>query len=544
MRKRNMMKKVAARLVGGAVGIAMIAGCLAGCGGGGGKAGGAKNNGKSIQIYAQTNGLGQDWLNHAAEAYREKTGTEVNVLFDAYISTNICTTFEAEKAEVADLYFIQTDEWRSLFTDGYLEDLTDFMEEKGDDGKSLNDRMTVEKRWIWNEEGNESQVYVPLTKAPQGIVYNKEMMNYICHDVLGWEDGHDYPVSTRELKEVIEAMNKISEKGEKKDLFTYDQNGKAMDVKPFVWSGSTGMLGFFTYAWLDQYWGDQGWEAFYSQVDNCDMLNDEGLYLVYQTMVDLLGLEEDSNGEWISSTSVPNCVSYNHTSAQSQFLMNHAVMCPTGSWFYSEMQSTIEDVDNLGFMPIPYLSDEEGNPITDEGVEMQKNEDGSYKNCAHLNDADFFVIPTKASDENKEIAKDFLKFMFSEDYMPTLQTDLQAPLCFDFDDSSVEKTVWLKEVSTLVDNTANVRSWFGTKTQVYGKITIYYNPQEAPFSRLSISGFGSSKKLVDSATGKEISSKADAAGVAVTENVYKYVSENYKTAAAKWASTKEWLERH
>lgn len=540
MKRRNWVTKLAA------AGMAAIlaAGMLTGCGTGSGESGGAKSNGKSIQIYAQTNGLGQDWLNHAAEAYRKKTGTEVNVLFDAYISTNIRTTFEAEKAEVADLYFIQTNEWRQLFQDGYLEDLTDLLNEKDENGKSLNNRMSVEKTWIWNDAGEESQVYVPVTKAPQGIVYNKKMMNYLCHDVLGWEEGHDYPVNTKELKDVIAAMEETSKKGEQKELFTYTQNGKTMDVKPFVWSGSTGMLEFFTYAWMDQYWGDKGWEAFYSQVDNCDMLKDDCLYLVYQTMVDLLGLEEDSNGEWISSTSVPNCVSYNHTSAQSQFLMNHTVMCPTGSWFYSEMQSTIEDVDNLGFMPIPYLSDDAGNPITDEGVEMQKNEDGSYKNCAHLNDADFFVIPTRASDENKEIAKDFLKYMFSEDYMPTLQTDLQAPLCFDFDDSSVEKTAWLKEVSTLVDNTTNVKSWFGTKTQAYGKITIYYNPQEAPFSRLSISGFGSSKKLIDSATGKEISNRQDATGIAVTENVYNYVYNNYKTAASNWPIVKEWLERH
>ena len=540
MKRRNWVTKLAT------AGMAAIlaAGMLTGCGTGSGESGGAKSNGKSIQIYAQTNGLGQDWLNHAAEAYRKKTGTEVNVLFDAYISTNIRTTFEAEKAEVADLYFIQTNEWRQLFQDGYLEDLTDLLNEKDENGKSLNNRMSVEKTWIWNDAGEESQVYVPVTKALQGIVYNKKMMNYLCHDVLGWEEGHDYPVNTKELKDVIAAMEETSKKGEQKELFTYTQNGKTMDVKPFVWSGSTGMLEFFTYAWMDQYWGDKGWEAFYSQVDNCDMLKDDCLYLVYQTMVDLLGLEEDSNGEWISSTSVPNCVSYNHTSAQSQFLMNHAVMCPTGSWFYSEMQSTIEDVDNLGFMPIPYLSDDAGNPITDEGVEMQKNEDGSYKNCAHLNNADFFVIPTRASDENKEIAKDFLKYMFSEDYMPTLQTDLQAPLCFDFDDSSVEKTAWLKEVSTLVDNTTNVKSWFGTKTQVYGKITIYYNPQEAPFSRLSISGFGSSKKLIDSATGKEISNRQDATGIAVTENVYNYVYNNYKTAASNWPIVKEWLERH
>lgn len=537
--KRNRMKQLAAA----GMAAVLTAGLLTGCGGGAGGEG-VKSNGKEIQIYAQTNGLGQDWLNNAAKAYQKKTGTTVNVLFDAYISTNIRTTLEAEKAQVADLYFIQTGEWSQLFRDGYLEDLTELLEEKGESGKSLNDRMILEKTWIWNADGEERQVYVPVTKAPQGIVYNKKMMNYLCHDVLGWGKGHDYPVSTKELKEIIAALEETSKKGDQKELFTYMQNGKTMDVKPFVWSGSTGMLEFFTIAWREQYWGEQGLEAFYNQLDNCDMLKDDCMYLIYQTMVDLLQLEEDTNGEWISTTSVPNCVSYNHTSAQSQLLMNTAVMCPTGSWFYSEMKSTIEDLDNLGFMPIPYLSDDQGNPITDEGVVLPKNADGSYANRAHLNAQDFFVIPTRASEENKEIAKDFLKFMFSEEYMPSLQTDLQAPLCFDFDDSTVERTTWLEEVDAFINKTSYVKNWYGTKLQVYGKIGFYNNPVEAPFSRLSISSFGSSKKLVDSATGKEISSKADATGIAVTENVYNYVYNNYEAAAGNWPSTKEWLERH
>lgn len=536
------MKKVAAKITAAVLTLAMTAGCLVGCGGSGG--GSAKSNGKSISIYAQTNGLGQDWLNNAAKAYQEKTGTEVSVLFDTYISTNLRTTLENESAEVADLYFVQTGEWHTLFTDGYLEDLTDFMNEKDDSGKSLNDRMTVAKEWGWNEAGEERQVYVPVTKAPLGIVYNKEMMSYLCHDVMGWEDGHEYPVSTKELFELIGAMEKVSKQGDKKELFTYSQNGQTLDVKPFVWSGSTGMLEFFTYAWMDQYWGEKGWEAFYSQQENCDLLNDEMFYLIYQTMMDLLKLEEDKNGDWISATSVPNCVSYNHTSAQSQLLMNHAVMCPTGSWFYSEMKSTIENLDNLGFMPVPYLSDEAGNPMTDEGVEMPKNEDGSYANYSRLNSADFFTIPTRASEEGKENAKDFLQFIFSEEYMPSLQTDLQSPLCFTFDDSGVEKTGWFGELDTFMSKVTCLSTYYGTKLQVYGKINLYNNPTQAPFSRLSISGFGSSKKLVDSATGKEISKREDAKGVAVTENVYNYVYNNYKAAVDSWSNVKDFLQRH
>ena len=279
---------------------------------------------------------------------------------------------------------------------------------------------------------------------------------------------------------------------------------------------------------------------FYNQYDNCDMLKDEAFYVIYQEIVDLLGLEEDSNGDYYSTTSIPNCVSYNHTASQSQLLLNKAIMCPTGSWFYSEMKESVTDESAWGFMPIPYLSDDAGNPITADGVEMPKNEDGSYANYTYLNSPDYFAVPSRA--DNQEDAMDFLRFMFSTEYMPTLQTDLQSPLCFEFDDSSVKKTAWFSEVADLVEITTGADVFTGNKMQVFGKIGYYHNPETAPFSRLSQSGFGSSNKLIDSATGKEISTVDQATGVAVTENVYKYVNGNYNTAAAEWNENRRLVE--
>ena len=49
-----------------------------------------------------------------------------------------------------------------------------------------------------------------------------------------------------------------------------------------------------------------------------------------------------------------------------------------------------------------------------------------------------------------------------------------------------------------------------------------------------MSGFGSSEKLIDSATGRMISSESEATGTAVTENVYNYVIKNHKAAVDGW----------
>ncbi len=532
------MKKKMTRVLALTLSCVLAVGALAGCSGNGGSKKG--KNGKSLQIYAQTDGLGQNWLKNAAKAYEEKTGTAVEVQFDAFLSGNLTTTLENESMDVADLYFVQTFEWGQWSYNDYLVDLTDFMNEKGDDGKSLNDRMTASMRYVPDAEGNKKQTIVQFTKAPTGLAYNKKMMNYICHDVLKWEDGHDYPVSTKELYEVMDAMEKITKDGSNKDLFTYSQNGQTLDVKPFSWSGSVGMLEFMTFSWLYQYLGEEGMTKYYNQYENCDMLNDDAFYIVYQAVVDMLKLEEDSNGDYISTTSIPNCVSYNHTASQSQLLLGKSLLCPTGSWFYSEMKESITDGDNWGFMPVPYLSDEAGNPITAKGVEMPKNEDGSYANYTYVNTPDYFTISKRA--KNQDEAKAFLRFIFSEEYMTNLQNDVQAPLSFSFDNSKVEKTAWFNEVDTLVNKTTAADVFTGNKMQVYGKIGYYYNPNSAPFSRLSQSGFGSNTKLIDSATGKEVTDASKAQGVAVSENVYNYVHGNYNTALTAWNEARRIVE--
>ena len=525
------MKKVTKRTIACILTLVFVLG-LAGCGNGNG---GAKSNGKTLSIVAQTNGLGQDWLMNAAKAYENKTGTKVEVEFDAYLSSNLTTTLESSATEVADLYYAATYEWAVWsYKDDLVVDLTDFMNEKGEDGKSLNERTNCYYRYVTTEDGTQKQTIVPLENAPSGLVYNKKMMKYICQDILGWEKEHEYPVNTKELQEVIDAVAKVQKDGSNKELFTYSQNGQTLDVETFVWSGSVGMLEFLTKSWIAQYLGEEGLTEFYSQYESCDMLNHEAFYVAYQKMIDLLQLTEDSDGEYYSETSVPNCVSFNHTASQSQFLMNKALMCPTGSWFYSEMKETITDLDNIGFMPVPYLSDDAGNPITGEGVEMPKDADGNYLSVCMAGTPDYFIIPQRS--EKQDEAKEFLRFIFSTEYMPNLANDLQAPLAIDFDDSKCDKNAWYKEVDDAMERIHMADVWTGTKMQAYSKIGLYYNPATPPFSQLSMSSFGSSTKLLDSATGKMITDVSQASGTAVTENVYNYVNGNYKAAKDDWAN--------
>lgn len=485
--------------------------------------------GEVIDIVIQTNGLGEDWINNAAKAFRDETGIQVNVNFDAFAIGNMNTVLTTESVEAADIYFGQTFEWVEWLSNDLIVDLSDVMNDTAD-GKSLNDRCLTQDYFILDKNGNKKQGIVPLTLGPLGIAYNKQMMDYLCHDVLGWEDGHDYPTTTKELEEVFAAMESTQASGKNDALFTYKSGGKTVDVEPLAWSGTVGTLEFLFKAWIQQYWGPEYLDKFYAQQDNCDMYNDEGFYICYQKIVDLLQLQENDDGIVVSGSSIPNCLSYNHEESQMQFLLGHSLMIPSGSWLYSEMSTVIMDVNNWGFMPVPMLTDDSGNPITKEGVEMPKNADGSYAPYLDVNTQDFLCIPTKS--DKVDLAKKFLKFIFSEKYLPTLEETLQAPVCFECDDADVKYNAWAKSVAAIVETSTLGRNY--TSNPMFGIGALNYCGDGLPYARLSQGGYGSITKLYDTATGEVITDASLAKGFAITENVYRYVQSNYNYRLQHW----------
>ena len=253
---------------------------------------------------------------------------------------------------------------------------------------------------------------------------------------------------------------------------------------------------------------------------------------------DLMAITTDENGNVYSANSIPNCVSYNHTASQSQLLLGKALMIPAADWFYTEMEATIEDGENIGFMPVPWMSDEEGNPLTAEGVEMPQNADGTYRPYDYYTSyLGYACIPVDA--QNKDGAKQFLRFLTSSEYLPKYASDVQTCMAYEFDESQVEASSWYEKVLAVRDACEMASFNADSKLVSYGRISFYNNPSTAPYSQLSTGAFGSTEKLIDSATGKELKEGETPIGVAVTENVYKYVQSNHKAAVAGWAEAKK-----
>lgn len=534
------MKK---RLLALTLGICLLAGSLAGCGkteDSEKQKGGAELTGEKITITAQLHGYGQEWLENAAEEFTYQTGIEVECTFDALLSSNLTTILETKGVEKSDIYYAGSYEWSKWLTSGLIEDLTEFMSEpdENEGGKSINERITTSIKYLIDDEGNKAQGIFPFSGSVQGVAYNKEIMSYIAHDLLGWEEGHEYPINTKELFEVVDALNTAVEQGKNKELLTYSQDGKQFNVKALTWSGSVGTMELFFYPWFGQYVGQEQLSAYLAdEDDNPDMYDCEAMFYVYQLICDLMDITKDETGNVYSANSIPNCVSYNHTASQSQFLLGKSLMIPTGDWFYTEMEASIEDDSAWGFMPVPWMSDEDGNPITAEGVEMPKDADGNYKPYDYSSSSGaFMVIPSEA--RNKENAKKFLRFMVSSEYLPRLEEDMQSCLCFEVDHTKVEKTAWFEEVLKVQDKVVKADYFSPHKMVLYGQMSFYKNPGTTPYTSLATGRFGSVEKMVDSATGKTLNSGDTPTGVAVTENVYKYVIGNAESAKRVWDEAK------
>lgn len=522
------------------IAMALVLGMVCTVAGCGGKKGAHELTGESISVVIQTNGLGTAWIEDVAEKYTYETGVEVNVQFDALVNSNLLTILTTDVMDCADVYFGQTSEWADWLKNDLIVDITDIYTDSSD-GKSLADRCIVQDYYVENTDGSKRYGMLPLSMGPIGMAYNKEMMDYLCHDVLKWEEGHDYPTTTAELKQVTDALKSVVKDGSNKELFSYTSAGKELDVKAWAWSGSIGTLEFLFKPWIQQYFGEEKMNEFFSQQSNPDMFNDEAFYVCYQKIMDLLELEEKSDGSVSSSSSIPNCLSYNHTESQTQFLLGHSLLVPAGSWLYTESTDLMADMDNWGFMPVPTMTDDNGKALCADGVTVPTDEKGNYVQYLGINTQDFVFIPSRS--EKHDLSKAFLKYMFSETALATIEENIQAPVCFECDDEKIELNNWAKQVNEFVKNAVKANSLCTTYSTnpMFGVGALNFVSDTLPYAKLSQAGYGSIKKYYDSKTLKPIASVKEATGVAITENVYNYVKWNYNYKISHWQEFKQKL---
>ena len=390
MFKKSLLVSIAA--------LALCTGALASCGGSSKKEG-------TLYVCVYDGGYGTEWIDSLAKKYEEQTG--VRVEWEA--NASILSTIENQLTGVPDfdIYMSHDINWKEYAKAGLLENLDDLYESDvkvGSSTKKFKDRVVADAINASKLDGHFYKVC--YTQGVGGLVYNADMFR---------ENNWEVPTTYAELQTLCQTI--------------VDANIKVGRdaVAPIAWggSGSEFYWDYVVYEWwaelagLD---GDMGINNIKKYVgptgkyhDGYEMYNPatygKSFNDAYSKFYDLISL----NPKFSVNASHAN----NLATAQAYFNAGKAAMIPYAQWAKYELsQANGSALDfDIAMMKTPKLS--ASSPTYNYNVGF----------------GDTMLIPAKISDESKELAKDFLRFLASPEGCHTFTEKSQgAFLAFDYND--------------------------------------------------------------------------------------------------------------
>ena len=315
-------------------------------------------------------GYGEEWIIQTAEAF-EALHPDVDVVLEGNFDMEnlVKTRFDSGDPSLLSDIFTVTNPYYFMdyYRKGYLEDLTGMFKEEVENGKTTEGLVDPGMLELINRDGK--YYGVPWTGAVTGFAYNTTMFA---------EHGWKVPET---MDEFVELCHTINDAG----------------IVPVVYCGAAAE-GYFPnpmVAWFAQYEGKESFEEFF-QYEGPEVYQKEGRLKAYEQVAKIVC---DSSIVRRASKS------YNHLAAQREFIKGNAAMMPTGSWLMTEMSEFLEGFPDFkpAMMPMPYINSDK----------TDKNGDPAMQTNAAS--ADVFIIPAKA--KNKELAKEFLKFMNTQEML-------------------------------------------------------------------------------------------------------------------------------
>ena len=437
---KKVKKLVAVLLVG-----VMTLTCLTACGD---KEGSNKATGDAavdIEINYWNAGLGREWLDAVAQAFIEEY-PQYNAVIMASASVPTVKATLGMENDTVDLYLLNTQTNTSV-----MEPLDDILT-----STAKGDTVTIGEKF--------SDAYLALQKAADGhyyqLTYGGGVIGIVYNTEHFKEAGvEQLPRTTNELAIACDKLNKAGKKA-------------------FCHYTPTGYWDFMGDTWFSQYEGiDYYLNNFYACKDtngtspSKDVLTKkDGRYEVLKVYGKIITPEYVMEG----SNSI------DHVNAQTQFLNGSASMMVTGSWISSEMAS-FENFDSFKMMRTPVIS-----AITDKCTTVKSEKalrdvisaidmiaDGEKKESDFADGENFKVgdlsvsaadwnyiygarlsVPTNYSgegalipkySENKEGAKEFLRFLYSDKGQQIYAEKTKVPMPLNLSDGS---TVDTKEMNT------------------------------------------------------------------------------------------------
>lgn len=409
-KKMKKMKQIVALML-----VVLMIGSMTGCKKGK-EANSNKNGGKEVTIAYWNAGEGLEWLTEYVDVFNESQ-SEWYVKINASASQEgLIAPFGQADIDETDLYMVG-----GAFDKQYLEPLEDMLEETAEgDKKPLKDK--IRKEYLELSKNADGHFYQITNKMPaNGIVYNKAL----------FEEAR-IEVTPRTTDELAIASDKLVQKGH------------------YAWVHFKGSAYYFMArdAWRLQYDGaDYYYNKFIKIEDEQGnspslevLTKKDGRYEALKVMEQIL----------TPTNVLPGSNSYDHITAQTMFLTgNNIGMMVNGIWLANEM-ADVGSTDGFEMMKMPVISS-----ITDkletvksdqvlrqlvsaidevtEGTAEEskyKSGDGYVVDGKQISAADWdyvkkarnTIYTTGAGDgwcipnyaKEKEGAKEFLKFMFSD----------------------------------------------------------------------------------------------------------------------------------
>lgn len=457
--------------------IVMTASCFAGCSNGGN--GGSGNKGGSgdattIRVKYWLSGLGAEWLDAVVEGFEKKYPKYDVVVESSSSQTAINSTLGFEDIDETDLYLSV----KNYNQKGDLEPLDDVLNAVADgETKKISEKFNP--NYLRLEQAADGHYYnLSIGGSMVGIYYNKEIFK---------EAGiKQEPRTTDELVLVCDTLS---------------VNG----TKAFCHFKPVG------------YWEDYMADVFFTQYDGLDyVLNnfyackdeagnspskdiftkEDGRYEALKVMAQIVTPEYTMIG---SNT-------YDHTTVQTMWLQDEAAMMVTGSWIISEMAS-VEGGENMVLMKTPVLSSivdklttvktdkllrtvisaiddvtdgkkqeseyKQGDAYVVEGTNVS-SEDWNYiklaRNTMATNASGNSAFIPKYADA-KEGAKEFLKYLYSDEGYKIYANSLQQTLPLTLDSGELDVSKWTETAqkqAKILDTTEQlVSSYYASKHSIF-----------------------------------------------------------------------------
>ena len=354
--------------------------------------------------------LHYEWLKEYKAMYEAKN-PDVQVIIDNKKDYDV-TLNTGMKTARQSLYFLSQNHYDTFIKQGLVEDITDVVRDKCYDenmnyvgvggSKSIEDSMWDNSRDVY--EVNDKYYAIPNWLSPSGIYYDADLF-----------EEYDYEVPET-YNELIDLMNTML----------------VDDITPFAFSG---MMYIYTYA-LAGVWASYEGKADFelnstmSGVDSDPRIGEISLETAYKLQQQqgkkaALKFASDLMSNSAYTTAKTRSMGLTNETAQQEFVksinqtdagMNRVAMFMESAYWEPEAAEYMNKMGqinpdwawgkrNFKYMPFPQFVDVEG-------VEDQTNDKTTvYSSCPFS----FVCINKAKTDAEKDIAKDFLKFVQSRE---------------------------------------------------------------------------------------------------------------------------------